>query len=142
MHTEFENNKNDEVKDNLEKIIEETKEKIKDREFSEEKVEEKVGGEKEAEVGDEGVSDNVVEGEVIFGEEKAIKIFYKNLFEILSRKIGEHWRLEDVEAEMLAKPTKAVLDKYMVKITPEGALVMNLMVVLAPRIVLSLTKKQ
>jgi len=130
-----ENNKekvNEIPQDNLEQIVEEAKKKL---ENGEEKIETETKIEGQEQIQEQPVGIELLELEV-----DALKQLYSNLFKVIATRAGEHWEINDAESEMLAKPTKAVLDKYAIKMTPEFSLVVSVIVVVAPRLVLSLTK--
>ena len=71
-------------------------------------------------------------------EKEMIGNFYTSIFDIVSLRLGEHWKLNPTEADMLADPTKKVLDKYSVKATPEFMLLTSATVIIAPRLVMSI----
>ena len=50
-----------------------------------------------------------------------------------SRPGMEHWELQEVERNQLAKATKAVLDRYGLKVSPVSALIMALGMTIGPR---------
>ena len=63
---------------------------------------------------------------------------YGGLFDILAKRMGEHWALNDTERMMIAKPTKRVLDKYRIKTTPEFALLATAGILVIPRVLITL----
>jgi hypothetical protein len=70
-------------------------------------------------------------------EENIITDFYCSTFDILAVRLGEIWKLNDTEKTMLAKPTKKLLEKYKVKMTPEIALISSALVIVAPRLIMT-----
>lgn len=66
--------------------------------------------------------------------EESIGELYELAFGTVATRPGmEHWELQEIEKNQLARATKAVLDKYGLKVSPVSALVMALGMTIGPR---------
>lgn len=65
---------------------------------------------------------------------------YDSVFGAVATRWGEEWKLQEFERDNLAKATKKVLDKYMIKLTPEKMLLGWGLFILGPRIMLTMGK--
>lgn len=65
-----------------------------------------------------------------------VAMFYSGAFSILSSRLGEHWKLSDDEAQALAAPTLAVINKYApgIKTGPEAVLLGVAAMIVLPRV--------
>jgi len=70
-------------------------------------------------------------------EENIISDFYGNTFDILAKRYGDLWKLDEAEKKMLASPTKKILEKNQIKMTPEVALISSALIIVAPRFVMT-----
>lgn len=65
-----------------------------------------------------------------------VAMFYSGAFSVLSSRLGEHWKLSDDEAQALAAPTLAVINKYApgIKTGPEAVLLGVAAMIVLPRV--------
>ena len=66
--------------------------------------------------------------------EESIGELYELAFGTVATRPGmEHWELQEIEKNQLSRATKAVLDKYGLKVSPVSALIMALGMTIGPR---------
>jgi len=76
-----------------------------------------------------------VEAQVLLAlPEESIQELLKSTFGILSKRMGEHWQLTEIEAKQEAKCIKLVLEKYNFKPTPEMTLLLWTAIIVVPRV--------
>jgi len=127
--------------DKLEQILSETKEKLKQPEVGKDNILPKPEQPPDNSSPDKP---NIIEPaiDVTTLTTEAIENLYTGMFGIIALRVGKHWEINPLEAKMIAEPTKIVLDKYAVKLSPEFVLAGSLALVVLPRLFLTLSEQK